>query len=600
MKTTNYIIILLLVIFLHIGNAFAQQQLVQGQRTPRLTTEQRDQISVNEYSYANGLLIYNLDIDCLEYWDGEKWITLCQGSLNCEVDIPQPACNNIRVYGKYYKNAPLNNEHYIILPITVTKKGNYSIIATGNNGYYFQANGVFEETGVYELRLDGMGTPGINRLDEITFTCNGTQIGTLCNITINVEALTMGYRTDCDNIQVMGSYQARRFMDSDNIVKVPIEVLQTGTTTIHTDMQNGLRFSVTQTLDVYGPDTLIFRAEGSPKQEGTFKFTFTTDGSIKTTCSFEVNCFSLLGTFADPACKCLDIYEERPFVDDGEYWLLDCVDNDVTTPVKTFCDIKNGGWTLVWSYSEKTAREIYVQSTTTGGTGNANSMIVSGAYWSNFQDRPTNRVTTESGTINYNNYRLSRAEWRHFPINTNTPQLKVRITENPTDMRDEWAMNNYGIISPRNTNENPIETNFADYRLRVPAEGKIFGKQWRVTATGGGGYGGWDEVSGNRGELVLYSSTNYCTHWNFSRLGSGTQFEVVPNRGGANNTIAMNRIDNSFGWFGETQANHHFGKCGGTSGDEYSFATKDCAGSSLVPHTSINGGEGRILQWFVK
>ena len=592
MKTTNYIIILLLVIFLNTGNAFAQQQLAQGQRIPRLTTEQRDQIPVNEYSYASGLLVYNLDIDCLEYWDGEKWITLCQGSSNPEVDIPLAACNSIRVYGKYYKNAPLNNTHYIVLPVTVTRKGNYNIIATSSNGYYFQASGVFEETGTFQLRLDGMGTPGINQTDQITITCNNAPIGLSCNITINVEALTMSYNTDCDNIEVMGSYQTRRFMDSDNCVKVPIEVLQTGITQWETNMVNGIKFVSNRTLDVYGADTLILRAQGSPKQSGKYIFTFTTDGSIKTTCSFAVDFISTLGTFADPACKCLDIYEERPDVNNGEYWLVNCSSSGIE-PVKTFCDIENGGWTLVWSYSENTARNTY---TPTG------SMVVSGSTYSAFNNTPRNRVTAEDGTINYADFRLNRDEWQNFPNSTSRPQLKVRITVNPTDMKDEWALNNYGIISPRTTNENPIETNFADWRSRVPTEGKIFGKRWEVKASGGGGYGGWDEMSGNRGEMTLYSSIGFCTHWNFANLGSSTLFQVVPNPGNLSSTtnqISMTNVDNSFGWFGETQVNHHFGKCGGTSGDDYSFSTRTCASSSLVPH-SFNNGEGRYLQWFVK
>ena len=604
MKATNYITILLMAILLHTGNAFAQQQIIQGQRVPRLTTEQRDQIPIDD-DFTGGQIIFNVDINCLEYWDREKWITLCQGTLSCEIDIPQSACNNIRVYGKYYKNAPLSNEHYIIMPVTVAKKGNYSIIATGNNGYYFQASGVFEETGVYELRLNGIGTPGIARTDDITFTNSGVQMGTLCNVTIGVEVPTMGYRTYCDDIQVMGSYQTKHFMDGDNFVKVPIEVFQTGVTTVHTNFQNGLKFSAIQSLNSYGLDTLILKAEGSPKQEGAFTFTFTTDGSVKTTCSFTVNCFSTLGTFSNPACNCLDIYEERPFLSNGEYWLQDCRDDNFPAS-RTYCDIAGGGWTLMWSYSEKTARDVYIQSSESGGTGNINSMVVSGAYWSIFNDRPTNRITTSATNdgptdyrINYKNFRLNRNEWLHLQASGDRSQMKVRITEDPTDMNDEWALNNYGIISPRSKNENPIETNFSDYRIRVPAEGKIFGKQWRVMAAGGGGAGGWDEVTGDRGAMELYSSTGYCTHWNFSNAGSSTQFEVVPDYGRTNNTIAFSQIDNSFGWFGETQANHHFGKCDGTAGDNYSFTTKSCAGTSLIPH-SFNNGEGRYLQWFVR
>jgi hypothetical protein len=453
-----------------------------------------------------------------------------------------------------------------------------------------------------------MGTPGRNQTDHIILTCNGEEMGSVCDIAINVEVLTMGYQIDCDNIQIMGSYQTRHFMDSENFVKIPIEVLQTGTTSITTNIQNGLKFSATQSLSTFGPDTLILRAEGSPTQEGRFNFTFTTDGSIKATCSFTVDCSSKLGTFEEPACNCLAIYEERPFVPNGEYWLQDCKDDNFPA-TRTYCDIAGGGWTLVWSYSEKTAREVYVQSSVSGGTGNRNRMEVSGAFWSVFQDRPTNRITTSATNdgptdyrIDYNNFRLNRNEWRNLP-SSNRSQIKVRVAENPTNMHDEWALNNYGIISPRAVNENPIETNFNNWRARVPSEGKIFGKRWRIDPSISAGYGGWDEMSGNRGELVIYNSNSYSTHFNFGNNPWGTVsttlFEVVPNLGGANNTIAMSHINNAFGWFGETEVNHHFGKCSSTTASDTDFSIATCSPANLYPH-SFNNGEGRCMQWFVR
>ena len=80
MKTTNYITILLIAIFFGTGNAFAQQQVIQGQRTPRLTTVQRDQIQTGSNEYANGLIIYNVDTDCLEFWDSGAWRNFCENT----------------------------------------------------------------------------------------------------------------------------------------------------------------------------------------------------------------------------------------------------------------------------------------------------------------------------------------------------------------------------------------------------------------------------------------------------------------------------------------------------------------------------------------
>jgi len=582
----------------------------KGLRLTQLTTEQRDAMADDEFKaneLAVGLHIYNIDTDCEEYWNGNEWISLCQTSSNPEVAIPPEACSRIRVYGQYYMNSPLNSTNYMVIPVTVTKKGNYNIIATANNGYYFQAAGVFDTTGSFDLQLNGMGTPAINQTDQITITCNGTSI-TSCDVKVVVASLTMGYRIDCDSISVQGSYQTRQFMANDNFVKIPIDVLQTGTTTVMTDAQNGIKFAGTQSLNTYGPDTLILMANGSPLQEGTYKFTFTTDGSLKTTCSFTVDFFSTLGTFDDPACNCLAIYNERPFAVNGEYYLQDCkAGNDTPAPTRTYCDISGGGWTLVWSYSEYTARFTYTE----GGSSYTNSMAVYGGTYGVFWDNPKNRILAASTTtndgptdyrINYANFRLNKAEWQDLP-SSNTSQMKVRIAENPTDMNDEWALNNYAIISPRNTADNPLISRY-EGRGNVPTTGKIYGKRWQITGTGSYN-GGWDEVSGARW-MNVYSSDNYCTHWNWSNYGVNTYYDVIPNKGAANNQMRMSAINNVFGWFGETQSNHHFGRCctnstGATctGGDDYSFATLTCGWQYLFPH-SINNGQGRYAQWFVR
>jgi hypothetical protein len=224
-------------------------------------------------------------------------------------------------------------------------------------------------------------------------------------------------------------------------------------------------------------------------------------------------------------------------------------------------------------------------------------MLVNPATYSLFKDLQRNPAITSTATINYKDYRLNRDEWRHFPNSTSKPQIKVRIAANPTDMDDQWALNNYAIISPRNTGENPIETDFNDWKGRIPTEGKLFGKTWSLKASGGGSYGGvWNGV--NHGDMALWNSNGYTTHWNFGNQSVSSQglFQVVPNLGGGNNEVQVSNINNVFGWWGETEVNHHFGKC---TSDDYSFSTKTCGHATLTPH-SFNSGEGRYIQWFVK
>jgi len=585
------VIIAILTVCIVVANA-QQIPQINGLKLPRLTTAERDALQIeNKGTAAKGVAIYNIDIDCVEYWNGEEWNSLCQTSTPATIIFDDAKCNDIQIKGKYYASASLTDAHYITIPVNVTKKGNYSIIASTGNGYNFQASGIFDETGEQTIKLNGFGTPANVGANTLTFLCNNSPFAITCNNQINVLASVLTYSCDCDELVIEGEYKTRKIMDATNYLELPVNVSVGGLAKFSTTSANGIYFSVEQ--DVYSgtEDVLTLQAHGTPVKAGTYSYTFKTNGSIKTTCEFEISFTSTLGTFADPACRCLDIYEENPMADNGEYWLSDC--EAIGSPVKTYCDMRNGGWTLVWSFSEKTARNKY--------TPQGTNMTVQGNYNSVFVDNPRNRPITEDAAIDYTDYRLSRAEWQHFPNSVSKPQLKVRITDNPTDMDDEWALNNYGIISPRAASENPIETNFSDYKSYVPAEGKIFGKKFKVLTSGGGDSGGWDEVSGNRCQMTLYSSNSYCTHWNFGNCGSTALFDVTPNRNagtGNSNQIRMSNINNAFGWFGEEDANHHFGKCGQNS-DDYSFDTRHCPTANLYPH-SFNNGEGRYLQWFVK
>lgn len=60
----------------------ANALVVRGERVPQLTTAQRNSISAIDAATAKGQTIYNTDNDCLEYWNGIKWVSLCLGTAN--------------------------------------------------------------------------------------------------------------------------------------------------------------------------------------------------------------------------------------------------------------------------------------------------------------------------------------------------------------------------------------------------------------------------------------------------------------------------------------------------------------------------------------
>jgi len=54
-----------------------------GFRLPQLTTAGRNLLAVSSSDALSfGLVIYNTDTDCVEYWNGAKWVSLCLGTAN--------------------------------------------------------------------------------------------------------------------------------------------------------------------------------------------------------------------------------------------------------------------------------------------------------------------------------------------------------------------------------------------------------------------------------------------------------------------------------------------------------------------------------------
>jgi hypothetical protein len=66
-----------LILATNIINAQGRTSVYMGQRLPQMTAEQRDRIPVaGSPQQARGQLIFNIDIDALEYWDGSEWVSI--------------------------------------------------------------------------------------------------------------------------------------------------------------------------------------------------------------------------------------------------------------------------------------------------------------------------------------------------------------------------------------------------------------------------------------------------------------------------------------------------------------------------------------------
>ena len=79
----------------------------KGLRLPQLSTYQRDLISNtwNADQLFEGLVIYNLNTHCLEFWNGNKWISLCSSVLERSAKPTVDLTPNIQCINADYSEA---------------------------------------------------------------------------------------------------------------------------------------------------------------------------------------------------------------------------------------------------------------------------------------------------------------------------------------------------------------------------------------------------------------------------------------------------------------------------------------------------------------
>ena len=92
----------------------------RGFLPPRMTTAQRDTMT----NIPRGLVIFNVTTNCLEFWNGAQWISLCASSAPC-VPPPKPAPSS---------NSPVCAGQTINLTASSVSGATY--IWTGPNGFY--------------------------------------------------------------------------------------------------------------------------------------------------------------------------------------------------------------------------------------------------------------------------------------------------------------------------------------------------------------------------------------------------------------------------------------------------------------------------------
>lgn len=128
----------------------------------RLTTAQRDAITPK----PAGLMIYNTDTNCMEYWNTTMWVGNCAAPSGTNTITN---CTSGALNGTYVQGTPMNAGNTVTITVNVAQTGAWSITSNTVNGVIWSGSGTFTSTGVQNVTLTASGTPTNSGTFDYTF-----------------------------------------------------------------------------------------------------------------------------------------------------------------------------------------------------------------------------------------------------------------------------------------------------------------------------------------------------------------------------------------------------------------------------------------------
>lgn len=260
------------------------ESVTKGFLLPRMTTVERDKINIDDKVRGNGLVIYNTDNDCINYWSttANKWLSVCGTLPPAKLTLD---CSKVYLNSSGAKELKqgqsLRDTDVLYITINVVETGSYNISAVTTNGYSFSKSGIFETKGVYSIALEGFGTPldpNETPGDLVSFMINGKKDTTCTSIHIKVKSSALDFKlVEPQVVDVAWSaYKGVALNANDNKIKVLVDVTTVGFWRVQsTETLNGISFSGSGEFTQEGRAEIYLYAQGVPINvvNSTFKFT---------------------------------------------------------------------------------------------------------------------------------------------------------------------------------------------------------------------------------------------------------------------------------------------------------------------------------------
>ncbi|MGL5277013.1 hypothetical protein [Myroides sp.] len=320
---------------------------IKGFLLPRMTTEQRNKIVIDDKIRGNGLAIYNIDEDCINYWsksaglikDEGKWLSVC-GALppaimelaNCEKTVLNASGQNMLTQGRSLRDTDI-----LYVSINVIHSGSYAISGITDNGYSFSKSGVFETPGTYTVALEGFGTPMAENEtsgDLVTFSLNGKKSTKCTSTKIKVKSSEIDFDIVSASSINWNTYKSVALTGDLNVIDVTVQVKTAGYWRIQGDQSlNGITLNGSGEFsqeDVGKNKVVQVYAQGVPVDKGSNTFKLVSNSKNNKTSNVSIVIVTEEAAF-EFACN-----DMSKFVISGDYQedtpLLRA--NSVTVPVK--------------------------------------------------------------------------------------------------------------------------------------------------------------------------------------------------------------------------------------------------------------------------
>ncbi|MES2329566.1 MAG: hypothetical protein V4539_08185 [Bacteroidota bacterium] len=186
------------------------------------------------------------------------------------------SCVSAQLNGSYIAAKGLDATNTVRVLVDVKSPGSYTLTTDTVDNIAFSASGIFADTGISVISLQGNGSP--NMAQNLTFKLSGSNSS--CTIPVSVlppgiagtYVLESNYDHSCATHKISGDAMVGQALTTANTVAIHIYATYAGSYAISTKTLNGMMFYGTGVFTTTGYQYIYMTGSGTPLAAGSTTF----------------------------------------------------------------------------------------------------------------------------------------------------------------------------------------------------------------------------------------------------------------------------------------------------------------------------------------